>query len=48
MNTCIIVLQLGRGALALAVIARQFEMTKKLVEMGFDVNKACDKVLQRL
>ncbi|XP_065835495.1 putative ankyrin repeat protein RF_0381 [Oscarella lobularis] len=34
---------LGRGALALAVIARQFEMTKKLVEMGFDVNKACDK-----
>ncbi|XP_065835574.1 uncharacterized protein [Oscarella lobularis] len=34
---------LGRGALALAVIDRQFEMTKKLVEMGFDVNKPCDK-----
>ncbi|XP_065835605.1 putative ankyrin repeat protein RF_0381 isoform X2 [Oscarella lobularis] len=34
---------LGRGALTLAVIAGQFEMTKKLVEMGFDVNKPCDK-----
>ena len=30
----------------MAVIARQFEMTKKLVEMGFDINKPCDKVLR--
>ncbi|XP_065835337.1 putative ankyrin repeat protein RF_0381 [Oscarella lobularis] len=34
----------GRGALALAILARQFEMTKKLVEMGFDVNQPCGEV----
>ena len=37
-------LQSGRGALALAIISRQFEMTKKLVEMGFDVNQPCGEV----
>ena len=30
----------------MAVTARQFEMTKKLVEMGFDINKPYLKVLQ--
>ena len=36
--------QLGRGALALAIIAGQFQMTKKLVEMEFDVNQPCGEV----
>ena len=40
----LIFLQSGRGALALAILARQFEMTKKLVEMGFDVNQPCGEV----
>ena len=41
-------LQSGEGALALAIIASQFEMTQKLVKLGFDVNKPCEKVLRRL
>ena len=45
--TCKAFLQTG-GALALAIIGRQFEMTQKLVKLGFDVNKPCEKVLRRL
>ena len=39
------VLQLGTPSLALAIIARKFEMTKKLVDMGFDINKPQKEVL---
>ena len=41
-------LQSGEGALNLSIMVKEFEMTKKLVKMGFDVNKPCERVLRPL